>query len=84
MFFSGLLFCLIGALIITDGITITYAGSYGFVNETNNSAIGIATSDILYQDVNTSFLGLAYILLGIFQFMIPIFFTSRQAEAGDI
>lgn len=84
MFFSGLLFCVIGALIIGEGITITYAGSYGFVNITNNSETGIATLDVSYNDLYTAFFGLAHVLLGIFGFMIPVFFVSNQEDKGDI
>lgn len=79
---SSFLLLLLGASVLDAGITQTYAGSYGFLNNTS-SVTGMVTTTVTYKDTYTSACGMFLIVLGIMTMFLTFWFMLKGSEEDE-
>jgi hypothetical protein len=84
---SGIGLIVVGALVLSQGIDITYAGAYSLPccdNTTQRElSYGIATQVVNILNVDTDFLGALYLILGLGTFVLSIVYGVRGADEGS-
>ena len=81
--FSGITFMVIGAFILSNGLSITYSGAYALpcCNDTQQGpAYGIALSTVSFTDPLTNFLAGALMFLGLGSFILSIAYALKTEE----
>lgn len=78
---SGLLFIFLGTILISEGISIVYYGSYGFLNNTT-AVTGVATSTTIVHDVWINGFGFFFWILGIYLIISALLPTGDSTPKG--
>lgn len=79
---SSFLLLLLGASVLDVGLSITYAGSYGFLN--NTSAItGMVSTVSTFKDIYTTASGMFLVILGIMTMFLTFWFMLKGSEEDE-
>jgi hypothetical protein len=79
---TSFLLMLLGASILVSGLDITYAGSYGFLNNIT-SVTGMVTTKVTYNDIYTTAGGMFLVILGIMTLFLTFWFMLKGSEEEE-